>query len=70
MNELKFRIALLKKNISQNKLARQMGIHPQTLCNYIRGYRRIPKEIIVKISKILDIPLNFFKTNQSGGKYE
>lgn len=52
-----------KNHISQKKYAEQINIHPKTLSNYINGYREMPYEILSRISKDMDIDLNYIFKN-------
>ena len=53
MNELNFRIALLKNGLTQNRLASLLGILPQALSAMVRGYRVPPEQIKIQICSIL-----------------
>ncbi len=56
MEEIEFRIALLKKGITQNRLAALIGLHPQALSSMVRGYRAIDPDLKKRIAKILGVP--------------
>ncbi len=55
MNELQFRIALLKNNISQNELARRIGVHPMTVSSVVRGHRNAEPTLRRKIASTLNV---------------
>lgn len=56
MKEIQFRMALIQKGLSQNKLATILGIHPQVLSSIVRGYKKPDESFRDKIAKILDLP--------------
>jgi ribosome-binding protein aMBF1 (putative translation factor) len=56
VNQLNYRIALLKKGLSQNALALKLGLNPAVLCSKVKGYYKAEPELITQISKALDIP--------------
>ena len=47
-----------KKGLTQKKLASLINVTPQSLSLYERGSRKIPLEILKKISKQLEVPEN------------
>lgn len=53
MNIKLFRKALIDIGMSQNELARCMGIHPQVLSSLVRGYRQPSEELMDKIAALL-----------------
>ena len=63
VNEMQFRIALVERGLSQNKLAVKLGIHPSVLSACVRGYRQIEAELRKKICKELEVePDRLFST--------
>ena len=49
------RIALLRKDISQNQLAKIIGLHPQSLSTIVCGYRTASSQIREQISEKLGV---------------
>lgn len=58
MNKIEFRIGLLRKGLSQNRLAQKIGLHPQHLSAIVCGYRKVKSQIRARISKELGIAEN------------
>ena len=55
MNEIGFRIALIKNGLSQNRLANRVGLCPQVLSTMVRGYRSFPADLINRICAVLGV---------------
>jgi transcriptional regulator with XRE-family HTH domain len=69
MNEITFRIALLRKGLSQNAFAKSLGLHPQIMSNIVRGYRQPRPELQRRIAAKLDVHLDsLFKPIQHKGR--
>ena len=55
IDELKLRIALLQRGISQARLAQKIGISPSVMSSLVRGYRKSEPKLRQKISQELNI---------------
>lgn len=51
------RNARLRKLVSQNELARRIGVSSSALCYYEHGKRKVKIDLAIKICKALDVPL-------------
>lgn len=51
------RNARLRKLVSQNELARRIGVSSSALCYYEKGKRKVKIDLAIKICKALDVPL-------------
>ncbi len=58
MNNFDFKVALLRKGISQNQLSLRLNISPQALSNYLCGYRETPEGLREKIANELGVSVS------------
>ena len=56
----KIKIAMLKKGFNQTKMAKQLGITNQAFSSWLLDCPNPKTETLNKISKILDVPINYF----------
>jgi transcriptional regulator with XRE-family HTH domain len=56
----KLKQLLIAKNIKQVELAEAIHSNPKNINSYITGRAEPPLEIVVKIAKYLDVPLDYF----------
>jgi len=52
--ELKINEMILNSGLKKGYVAKQLGINPVTLSNYISGKRKIPLETAVQLAAILN----------------
>ena len=52
--ELKINEEIIKSGLMKKHVAKELGINPVTLSNYINGKRKISLELAVKLAAILD----------------
>jgi Zn-dependent peptidase ImmA (M78 family)/transcriptional regulator with XRE-family HTH domain len=57
-------LARQSRGFSQTELARYLSVSPGWLSKVEAGIKEIPKERLLKIAKILDYPISFFKNTQ------
>jgi len=57
MDTKEFRIGLARKNMSQNELARIVGISGAKMSQF-KSLNAMPEDIAAKVSKALDVELN------------
>ena len=55
--------ALKYNNISQRELSNRLGVSPATVSLWLKGNTPFTTETLTKISKILNLPLEYFPTN-------
>jgi transcriptional regulator with XRE-family HTH domain len=48
----KFKIALLKRNLSQRNVARRLDVSDQYLCDMVKGRRRWPPRLVSKMAAL------------------
>lgn len=52
--------ARIYRGLTQQELAKEVGVIRQTICNYEVGINTPPLDMLLEISKKLDFPINFF----------
>ena len=55
MNIFEFRVALLRRGISQNRLARIIGLHPQNLSSIVNEDKNATAQVRKRIAKELNV---------------
>ena len=48
-----------QKNLTQHKLADDLGISPRTYSDYERGTTRVPLETLIELARFYDVDLNY-----------
>ena len=46
--------------LSEDSLARSLGVDADTLQAYERGTERVPSEHLIRLSEIMEVPLSYF----------
>ena len=49
----------LQRELTQEQLAKELGIARPTLCHYEKGRLQIPNELIPKIAKFFDVTTDY-----------
>ena len=52
-------------NLSMKKLGELIGVSEQAISQYERGLRNVNLEVLIKISHVLNIPINNFTSDES-----
>ena len=60
----KIRKVRKNKHLSMKELGRMIGVSEQAISQYERGLRKVPLEIVFKISEALDVSITYLLQNQ------
>jgi Zn-dependent peptidase ImmA (M78 family)/DNA-binding XRE family transcriptional regulator len=63
-------LARRRRRLSKAKLAEMLGITPHTVLRYESGDITPPEEMIMKLSELLDFPIEFFEGDEIDGPSE
>lgn len=59
---------LAEKGMSQRQLAKEMGISPSSLNQYVRGRKNVGLKIILNLCKTLDVSSDYLLGLETGKK--